>query len=176
MELDQILKNASKQISTGLLKNEAQVKQAVIIPILRGLDWDDTNPAEFVPEYSVDNGLVDYALCGTTDNPLVFIEAKRLDGADHKGVEQLFRYANNRGVPLLILTDGKTWDFYLSMAEGLPADRRFNRMELRLEDNFSEYVQFWRAIYRNLMCSPARLDAKRRDDMKIIWRERKHEM
>ena len=57
MELNQILKDANKRISTGLLKNEAQVKQAVIIPILRGLDWDDTNPAEFIPEFSVDNGL-----------------------------------------------------------------------------------------------------------------------
>ena len=73
MELKQILNDANKRISTGLLKNEAQVKQAVIIPILRGLNWDDSNPAEFVPEFSVDNGLVDYALCRTSDNPLVFI-------------------------------------------------------------------------------------------------------
>ena len=54
MELDQILNNANKRISTGLLKNEAQVKQAMIIPILRGLDWDDTNPTEFIPVNEMD--------------------------------------------------------------------------------------------------------------------------
>ena len=166
MELNQILNNASKRISTGLLKNEAQVKQAVIIPILRGLDWDDTNPTEFVPEFSVDNGLVDYALCRTTDNPLVFIEAKRLDGTDDKGVAQLFRYANNRGVPLLILTDGNIWEFYLSMAEGLPADRRFYRMDLRREDNFSEYVKFLESHLQrpHVLSGQARREAERRHE------------
>ena len=166
MGLDQILNNASQRISTGLLKNEAQVKQAVIIPILRGLDWDDTNPAEFVPEFSVENGLVDYALCRTADNPLVFIEAKRLDGADDKGVEQLFRYANNRGVPFLILTDGNIWDFYLSMAEGLPSDRRFYRMELRREENFSEYVKFLESYLQkpHVLSGQARREAERRHE------------
>ena len=166
MELDQILNNASNRISTGLLKNEAQVKQAVIIPILRGLDWDDTNPAEFVPEFSVDNGLVDYALCRSADNPLVFIEAKRLDGANDKGVEQLFGYANNRGVPFLILTDGNIWDFYLSMAEGLPSERRFYRMELRREENFSEYVKFLESYLQksHVLSGQARREAERRHE------------
>ena len=41
MIFEQILKDATERIRSGLLKNEAQVKQAVIVPILRGLDWDD---------------------------------------------------------------------------------------------------------------------------------------
>ena len=166
MGFEQILKNAAECICSGLLKNEAQVKQAVIIPILRGLDWDDSNPAEFVPEFSVGNGQVDYALCRMTDTPLVFIEAKRLDGTDDKGVEQLFRYANNRGIPFLILTDGNIWDFYLSMAEGLPTERRFYRMELRREENIPEYVKFLKIclLKTHVITGHARREAERRHE------------
>ena len=90
------------------------------LPILRTLDWDDANPAEFVPEFPVDSGRVDYALHQAGGQTLVFIEAKRLGGADDEGEEQLFGYAVNKGVPFLILTDGNVWDFYLSMAAGAP--------------------------------------------------------
>ena len=61
---------------------------------------------------------------------------------DVGGEEQLFGYASNKGVPLLILTDGDRWDFYLSMAAGVPAERRFYRLELQLEHKIQEYVEF----------------------------------
>ena len=44
MSLEQILKVAVERIRSGSLENEAQVKQAIILPILRALDWDDTKP------------------------------------------------------------------------------------------------------------------------------------
>ena len=166
MIFEQILKDATERIRSGLLKNEAQVKQAVVVPILRGLDWDDSNPAEFVPEFSAGSGKVDFALCRMTDSPLVFIEAKRLDGADEKGVNQLFGYANNRGIPFLILTDGNIWDFYLSMAEGLPAERRFYRMELRREENIPEYIKFLESCLQksHVVSGKARREAERRHE------------
>ena len=165
MELEQILNTTSERISSDQLKNEAQVKQAVIIPVLRGLDWDDSNPAEFIPEFSAGNGRVDYALCGDA-RPQVFIEAKRLDGTDSKAEKQLFKYANNRGVPLLILTDGNTWDFYLSMAEGHPPERRFYRMELQRKENFPEYEKFLMScLHRNpVLSGKARREAERRHE------------
>lgn len=113
--------------------NEAQVKQAAILPILRALGWDDGDLRQFVPEYSVGGGRVDYALGRQAGNgivPLVFIEAKRLGRANVDAERQLFDYANNQGIPLLILTDGDIWDFYLSMAAGAPASRRFYRAGL----------------------------------------------
>ncbi len=66
--MKEVLKKAVEHILSDRLDNEAQVKQAVILPILRALDWDDANPAEFVPEFPVDSGRVDYALrqAGTT--------------------------------------------------------------------------------------------------------------
>ena len=164
MSLDKVLKKAVERIQSGSLENEAQVKQAVILPILRALDWDDSDPAEFVPEFSAGNGRVDYALLRSGGGPLVFIEAKGLGGVDAKGEEQVFRYAVNRGVPFLILTDGNLWDFYLSMAAGDPPDRQFYRVELTNEEKISEYVEFFEKhlLKSHVVSEEARLEAEQR--------------
>ena len=166
MSLKEVLKNAVGYIRSGCLDNEAQVKQAVILPILRALDWDDANPAEFVPEFPVDSGRVDYALHQAGGQTLVFIEAKRLGGADDEGEEQLFGYAVNKGVPFLILTDGNVWDFYLSMAAGAPGERRFYRAELKREERIPEYVEFLKTyLQKNCVVSgEARRAAEKRHE------------
>ena len=142
MNLEQALALVIQRIRSGSLENEAQVKQAVIVPILRALDWDYTDLAEVVSEYSVDSGRVDYALLGPKGAPLVFVEAKGIGRVDLAGEEQLFRYAVNKGVPFLILTDGDLWDFYLSMAAGVPAERRFYRAKLTREERVAEHARF----------------------------------
>lgn len=65
----EILERLRELLRSRQLTNEAQIKMAVVLPILRTLDWDDANPEEFVPEYSVElqdgtHGSVDYALFG----------------------------------------------------------------------------------------------------------------
>ena len=163
MSLEQGLKSVIGRLCSGLLENEAQVKQAVILPILRTLDWDDSDPESFKPEYSVGRGLVDYALLDH-GNPLVFIEAKRIGALDAGGEEQLFGYASNRGVPLLVLTDGNRWDFYLSMAAGVPSERRFYRLELLPKHKIPEYVDFLDQHLRKgrVVSGEARLVAEKR--------------
>ena len=164
MSLEEVLRKAIERINSGSLTNEAQVKQSVIVPILRALDWDDSDPAEFVPEFSVDSGWVDYALLRSGGGPLVFIEAKGLGGVDIKGEEQVFRYAVNRGVPFLILTDGNLWDFYLSMAAGEPPDRQFYRVELTNEERIPEYVESLEMYLHKsrVVSEDARVDAEQR--------------
>ena len=164
MSLEEVLRIAVERIHSGSLENEAQVKQAVILPILRALDWDDSDPAEFVPEFSAGHGRVDYALLRSGGGPMVFIEAKGLGGVDTKGEEQVFRYAVNRGVPFLILTDGDLWDFYLSMAAGDPPDRQFYRVELKNEEKISEYVEFFEKhlLKSRVLSEEARLEAEQR--------------
>ena len=168
MNLEQALRNGLDKIRSGQLTNEAQVKQAVILPILRELGWDDTNPNEFVPELAVEvgkrRGSVDYALCRTTPNwqPLVFIETKRLGNADTVGEEQLFEYATNKGVPLLVLTDGDVWNFYLAMAAGSPPERVVYRAELRQEEKLAEYAGFFQRYLEKarVLSEKARQDAE----------------
>ena len=61
---DEILKVIERWQSDERLASfdEARVKQAIILPILRGLGWDTDNPDEVWPEYSVKERWVDYAL------------------------------------------------------------------------------------------------------------------
>ena len=166
MALDEVLRDSLINLRPGVLDNEAQVKLTVIQPVLNELGWRATNPAEFKSEFSVDNRWVDYALglrlATPSPSPLVFVEAKDVGRADTKGEEQLFSYAANRGIPLLVLTDGKVWNFYLSMAPGLPPDRRFYRIELTQEQLIPDYVEMFRRYLQrdNVVSGRARLDAE----------------
>ena len=119
-----------------------------------GQGWIHSRPGDQTPSRQVsranskgrasgprDRGSVDYALLDRGD-PLVFVEAKRIGSAGADGVEQLFGYAAHQGVPFLVLTDGIGWDFYLSMAAGMPEERRFYRLELLPEPKIPEDVHF----------------------------------
>ena len=179
------LELARERLRSGQLRNEAQIKAVVILPILRALDWDDTDPAEFVHEHPVrrqdgTHGSVDYALFweepGGTMSPMVFVEAKRQGNVTEAGEDQVFTYAANRGVPFLILTDGNIWNFYLSMAAGIPAQRRFYRIELKGDDRLTDHAQFLDQYLRKgrVGLSETRLDAEallRNDQQRRVARE-----
>ena len=164
MALETTLRTAVTNLGSNRLENEAQVKQAVILPILRALGWDDADPASFRPEYAVAGGFVDYALLDRS-KPRVFVEAKRTGAISADGEEQLFRYAAHQGVPLLVLTDGNVWALYLSMAEGLPSERRFFNVELEQVD-IPKCAENLRSLLRKdrVVSGAARREAERRHE------------
>lgn len=147
MSLDSNLKTAIGRLRSDDLGNEEEVKLAVILPILHALDWDPAHSGSIKPEYAAGQGRVDFALL-CHGRPQVFVEAKRRGALDVRAEGQLFGYASNQGIPLLVLTDGYYWDFYLSMADGLPEQRRFYRLQLFHEDNIPEYMEFLEAYLR----------------------------
>ena len=167
MNLEQVLRNALDNIRSGRLANEAQVKQAVILPILRALGWDDANPREFKSEHSVGTtggrGSVDYALFRTAPNerPLVFVETKKLGNVSSAGEAQLFGYAFNQGVPFLVLTDGNVWNIYFAMAAGPFEERIVFRAELMQDERLGDYEWFLRRYLEkgNVVSGKARQDA-----------------
>lgn len=184
MDLEQELRTAVGYLRSGALNGEAGVRNTCIDPILRALDWPCNNPNEVQPEFPVTEGKVDYALCRAHDGkPLVFIEAKRLGNVTDQGEEQLFNYASHKGVPLLILTDGNIWDFYLSMADGIFAERQFYHMELERTDKLAEYADVLKKylLKKHVLSGKARHDAekfrestrerrKARDALSDVWR------
>ena len=140
MNLEATLKTAILNLRSDSLEREEDVKVAVILPILNELGWNHADPGSLKPEYPAGPGRVDYALL-CHGRPQVFIEAKRRGGLDVQAETQLFGYAANNGVPLLVLSDGLYWDFYLSMADGPPEERRFHRLELRDQDRVRQYAE-----------------------------------
>ena len=142
MDLEQELTDAMRRVRADLLKNEAQVKQSVILPILRALGWNTDAPEQLNAEFQAGNGRVDYALLNF-GQPQVFIEAKRIGSAkDREAREQLFGYAENRGIPILVLTDGDHWDFYFGMGPGFWEERCFRRLVLEEDQKVSTYAEF----------------------------------
>ena len=55
----------------------------------------------------------------------------------HKGEDQLFDYCSKQGVPLAVLTDGRSWSFYLPAGMGSYEQRRFAVLDL-LDDGKAE--------------------------------------
>ncbi len=114
--------------------DESATKQAVILRILKALDWDPFNIDEIYPEYSVGGRRVDYSLRYNGRNK-VFIEVKKVGEDLEKYQEQLLNYSFQEGVKLAILTNGISWWFYLPLREGSWEQRKFYTIEIYDQDS-----------------------------------------
>lgn len=113
--------------------NEAAVRQAFVLPLLRALEWDTEDFEQVAFEYSVQSRSVDVALCHPRGRPQVFIEIEQSTSFE-QGVEQLLRYGFDEGVRIAVLTDGQRWSFYLLSGAGRIPDRRFYHLDLAHRD------------------------------------------
>jgi hypothetical protein len=147
--LKEFLEKIAARLESGSYVNEAAVRIGIIEPILARLGWDTADPLIVTPEYSSEGRRVDYALCAFPNRAIAFIEAKavgKVEAADR----QLFEYAFHEGVPFAILTDGRTWSFYLPSAQGSYEDRRLYKLDLQerspdeCERIFNRYLGFER--------------------------------
>ena len=129
MTLKEHIDDIRKRLELKEYPNEAAVRQGIIERLLGVLAWPVSVDTKIVyPEYGVDRGNVDYALCHPASTPRVFIEVKRVGNID-KGTEQLFDYAYRIGVTILILTDGQKWRFYHPAGEGSYEDRKVTELD-----------------------------------------------
>ncbi len=136
MRLEETIAQVQEKLRKGQFPSEATVSNGAVLPILYALDWPVFGTSVVSPEYTVEGRRVDYALCRSSGQPVVFLEVKRV-GIVGSGERQLFEYAFHRGVPLAVLTDGQEWNFYLPAGEGDYQDRRVYKLDL-LERDLSE--------------------------------------
>lgn len=132
MALETILTEIQGRLTLEHFPSEAAVKQGIVLPILRELNWDTDNPMVVRPEYTAGKGKVDFALCerSGSGSPKVFIEVKGLGGETEDAVEQAMQYAFKAGVRFVVLTDGRTWSVYLPAEEGSYEERRVFKLDL----------------------------------------------
>ena len=119
MSFDSEVKEFCKDINSKLehIDSEETTKIALIMPFLRILGYDTTNPAEVKAEYTADVGTkqgekVDIAILEDGE-PVVFIECKPVDkelSKDH--ISQLYRYFSITDVQIGILTNGVEYKFF----------------------------------------------------------------
>ena len=121
--------------STGLLRSldESATKQGVVLRLLYLAGWNTFDVSEVVPEYTVGNRRVDFALRPGTAHA-VFIEVKRPGENLESHQQQLLEYCFQEGTELAALTNGRTWWLYLPLQRGNWAQRRFLTIDLESQD------------------------------------------
>ena len=134
MTLEGHLDDIRSDLRKEVFANEASVSQGIVLRLLHALGWPRYNTQVIIPEYSVEGGRVDFALCPASQEPLVFIEVKQVGQAE--GAEkQLFEYAFHEGVPIAILTDGREWHFFQPSGQGNYRERRVCKLNLIETEN-----------------------------------------
>ena len=126
--------------------NEYATRQFVIIPILGALGWksNEFSSLEIYPEMETGAGRIDYALQHNR-NPVVFIECKRWVESLGSHLAQLRRYSTQTQIDIAVLTNGKSWEFYLPDRISLTAnesvpwqDKMFCSIDLEAQQDAGE--------------------------------------
>lgn len=160
--MEQLLHRIRDGLARGVYPNERAVSTSIVVPILRALGWDDSDPEQVLPEHATGRGRVDYALRCAPRPPVAFVEVKNV-GRSADADRQLFEYAFREGVPLAILTDGREWDFYLPAEQGSYDDRRVYQLVLDERDVGESVQRLTRYLLRERLASGAAIEAARHD-------------
>jgi hypothetical protein len=129
MSLETTLTDIIARLRQGRFPNEQAVSQGIVLRVLQELGWDIYDTTLVWPEFQTGEGRADFALCHPPSKPAEFIEVKP-PGKAEEGVRQALEYAFHTGVPFIVLTDGKTWSFYLPAEQGSYEDRRVYKLDL----------------------------------------------
>jgi predicted type IV restriction endonuclease len=182
MALEVTLADITARLRQGRFPNEQAISQGVVLRLLQELGWDTWDTAVVWPEYQTGEGRVDFALCHPPSKPSVFIEVKQ-PGKAEDAVRQALEYAFHTGVPFIVLTDGKTWSFYLPAEQGSYEDRRVYKLDLFERSAVESTDALCRYLSRERIESGAALETARqeyrsrhrrsqaRDAIPEAWRE-----
>lgn len=129
MSLETTLSDITIRLRQGKFPNEQAISQGVILRVFQELGWDTWDTTVVWPEYQTGEGRADFALCHPASKPSVFTEVKQ-PGKAEDAVRQALEYAFHTGVPFVVLTDGRTWSFYLPAEQGSYEDRRVYKLDL----------------------------------------------
>ena len=162
MTLDTTITDVVARLRQGMFANEQSVSQAIVLRVLQGLGWESWDPTLVWPEYQTGEGRADFALCHPPRQPAIFIEVKQPGGAED-GVRQALEYAFHTGVPFVVLTDGKTWSFYLPAEKGSYEDRRVFKLDLFEREPSEASAIFTRYLLRSRVESGEALETARRE-------------
>ncbi len=150
MPLKDAIESVIQNLRQGRFPNEQSISQGIVLRLLQELGWNTWDTTIVWPEYRTSEGRADFALCHPATQPAVFIEVKP-PGKAEDSVRQALDYAfHSGGVPFVVLTDGKTWSFYLTMEKGTYEERRVYKLDLfertteEIADRLTEYLQHGR--------------------------------
>lgn len=127
--LQTTLSDITARLRQGNFPNEQAISQGIVLRLFQELGWDTWDTNIVWPEYQTGEGRADFALCHPPSKPAIFIEVKQ-PGKAEEAVRQALGYAFHTGVTFVVLTDGRTWSFYLPSEQGSYEDRRVYKLDL----------------------------------------------
>lgn len=182
MSLESALSDITARLRQGKFPNEQAISQGIVLRIFQELGWDTWDTNVVWPEYQTGEGRADFALCHPPSQPAVFTEVKQ-PGRAEDAVRQALEYAFHKGVPFVVLTDGRTWSFYLPAEQGSYEDRRVYKLDLYERPASEAGEILTRYLERSRVVSGEALEAARkeyrsrnrrsqaRDAIPVAWRE-----
>lgn len=168
--MKQGIERIREAIGKGAFPDEAAISNGVVLRMLDLLDWPAFDTDVVWPQYQIENGRVDFALCDPPAKPAVLVEVKRLGSAE-AGEKQLFEYAFHQGIPMVVLTDGQEWHFYLPAERGSYQERRAYLLDIverdldEVERRLKRYLDYERVRSGDAL-------AAARDDYRSMARKR----
>ena len=160
MSLDTTLADITARLRENGFPNEQAISQGIVLRLLRELGWDTYDTVIVWPEYQTGGGRADFALCHPPSKPAIFIEVKHVGRAEG-AVQQALQYAFHCGVPFVVLTDGRSWSFYLPAEQGDYDERRVYMLDLYERSAGEAAETFRRYLARENVASGKSLGAAR---------------
>jgi len=166
--MKEIIEDIRRKLKDGSYKNEQHIRISLVARICQVLGWNIWDPVEFNTEFKVNKlvtdmkkttgkGSVDVALFKEprkkNEKLFALIETKKLGEIDQASRKQLEEYSLKLNHPISILTDGKTWEFYLN---SLPSptyqyqDRMINTINLLCDNNDDIVTLFTSLLHSNI--------------------------
>lgn len=163
MDLEEHIRQIRLGIEARQFANEAAVAQGIVLRLLGALSWPCWDTHVVAPQYSLEGRRADFALCHPPDRPIALVEVKQLGTSSPASERQLFEYAFHAGVPLVVLTDGQQWHFFLPAEQGDYGERRVYKLDL-LEREVTECsTRLLRYLKYDSIVSGAAIEAARED-------------
>ncbi len=167
MDIEEHIREIRSDIEAHRFANEAAVTLGVVLRLLSVLNWPCWNTHVVAPQYAIQGRRADFALCHPIDQPIALIEVKQPGMSGTASEQQLFEYAFHAGVPLVVLTDGQQWDFFLPAEQGDYGERRVYKLDL-LEHQIDECLnRLVRYLKYEAVVSGAAIKAAREDHHKV---------
>jgi len=166
--MKEMLADIAQKLQQGAYQNEEHVRLSLVARLLQALGWDIWDPnrvdAEFKPIPAEDGTKVDLALFVEHRIPSVFMEIKgvgKIPDLD-KAEMQLRDYNRNNTATFTVLTDGRTWRFYLSQTGGEFRKKCFKIIHLR-QDVLEEAESAMRTFLSMEAVSSGRAEKEAKD-------------
>ena len=170
MTLKEHINDIRESLEKGELPpNEAAVCDDIVRRLVHELGWPRYQSKIVYPQYPVEGGKVDFALCHPPSEPCIFIEVKQVGKIEEADAEeQLFRYAFRRGIPIAVLTDGREWHFFYPIGQGDYRERKVHEINLSEGDSEMSAERLNRYLnYESILTGEA-VEAIKKDYEKVV--------